>query len=916
MVQPVQLPAALRDGVHHAQSRDRPNHNLRLRGRGIWTPPLPVPLLGVGQSAWVDVTSNVVLAVVCPTNKTVACGTAWSFDEPVAASCCTNEFVTSTGVLTNLLVTPISTTTNGVCPMITVMQVWSIMDGCGDSTNCSQVVTVVGCCSNNCITVNCPSNITVGTCVDCVAVTYAATATDVCCGSNGSNVLLTYVPPSGSCFPIGTNQVTVYGTDSCSNIGSCNFDVIVYAESNFVINFPSNKSVQCGTTWSFDPPTAVTCCTNPLQTITGLLTNLLITATSTVTNGVCPLVTVTQTWSVVDGCGDSNNVSQVVTVTGCCTNCIALVCPSNIVLTTCSNCATAAYSATATNTCCFSNVVINYSPASGACFPLGTNTVQVTAHDPDCASTPPTTCSFTVTVLQSTNCSTNCCSNCVPPYPDSYTVTVHPGENFLGDDLCQDPTTRWPLCCPTFPTDRSCSTWNEATQSYNAAVSYTTGTGWSAPGTILSLGGGFILDNPTSSNYTITIFGCDPNCPLPCNPTNGYQLVSAEGTNGGTWSNLFSCPPECGTEVFIFNPLSQQYVVYTFSAGVWTPSVPVLAVGESAFVVGTTNPGQGMTVSCPTNKTVPCGTSWTFDTPTAATCCTNELQTSTGLLTNVLITPTTTVTNGACPLVTVTQTWYIVDGCGDSTNCSQVVTVTGCCTNPCPCNGSNGTPTVVYRNVYTFTNQLDGDTPSGGLIISGNTLYGTTAYGGTSNLGTLFSVQTDGSGFTVLHSFVGPPNDGETPALAPLILSGSTLYGALDGGGTFTSYGAIYSIQTTGSGFTLLHSFNGSDGANLPAGLVLSGTKLYGSTIGGGGAGNYGTLFDYNLSGPGFAHLYTFTGGNGGNTLYGGVTLSGSTLYGLTVNGGTSGAGTLYSYNAGTSAFTTLQGFVGATRGK
>ena len=39
------------------------------------------------------------------------------------------------------------------------------------------------------------------------------------------------------------------------------------------------------------------------------------------------------------------------------------------------------------------------------------------------------------------------------------------------------------------------------------------------------------------------------------------------------------------------------------------------------------------------------------------------------------------------------------------------------------------------------------------LILSGNTLYGTASSGGSSGDGTVFAVNTDGTGFTTLHSF-------------------------------------------------------------------------------------------------------------------------------------------------------------------
>jgi uncharacterized repeat protein (TIGR03803 family) len=39
------------------------------------------------------------------------------------------------------------------------------------------------------------------------------------------------------------------------------------------------------------------------------------------------------------------------------------------------------------------------------------------------------------------------------------------------------------------------------------------------------------------------------------------------------------------------------------------------------------------------------------------------------------------------------------------------------------------------------------------LILSNNTLYGTAYEGGSSGLGTVFVVNTDGTGFTNLHAF-------------------------------------------------------------------------------------------------------------------------------------------------------------------
>ncbi len=121
---------------------------------------------------------------------------------------------------------------------------------------------------------------------------------------------------------------------------------------------------------------------------------------------------------------------------------------------------------------------------------------------------------------------------------------------------------------------------------------------------------------------------------------------------------------------------------------------------------------------------------------------------------------------------------------------------------------------------------------------------GRPAGGGTSGYGTVFAVNTNGSGFTNLHSFTG--SDGANP-YAGLILSGNTLYGTAQQGGS-SGAGAVFAINTDGTGFTNLHSFSAlvsgtnSDGANPQARSILSGNTLYGTASAGGSSGN-GTVF-------------------------------------------------------------------------
>ena len=58
-----------------------------------------------------------------------------------------------------------------------------------------------------------------------------------------------------------------------------------------------------------------------------------------------------------------------------------------------------------------------------------------------------------------------------------------------------------------------------------------------------------------------------------------------------------------------------------------------------------------------------------------------------------------------------------------------------------------------------------------GLVLSSNMLYGTTSSGGPNGGGTVFTINTDGSGFKTLHFFTG--SDGASPN--SLILSGIIL---------------------------------------------------------------------------------------------------------------------------------------------
>ena len=218
---------------------------------------------------------------------------------------------------------------------------------------------------------------------------------------------------------------------------------------------------------------------------------------------------------------------------------------------------------------------------------------------------------------------------------------------------------------------------------------------------------------------------------------------------------------------------------------------------------------------------------------------------------------------------------------------------------------TTGTETVLY----SFTGEADGGYPSAGLIQdSAGNLYGTTEYGGASNDGVVFKVDTSGTE-TVLHSFRG--GDGATPFAGLIRDSAGDLYGTTYVGGA-SGLGVVFKLNKTGE--TVLYSFTGGDGAYPGAGLfrdsagILYGTTLYGAL-------DFGEVFMLDTTGAETV-LHSFTGGTDGAYPYA-VLIQGSAgnLYGTTYLGGTSNnAGVVFKLDT-TGTETVLYSFTGGTDG-
>ena len=217
-------------------------------------------------------------------------------------------------------------------------------------------------------------------------------------------------------------------------------------------------------------------------------------------------------------------------------------------------------------------------------------------------------------------------------------------------------------------------------------------------------------------------------------------------------------------------------------------------------------------------------------------------------------------------------------------------------------------------STFQFVTPSDGARPWAGLVLSGSTLYGTTRGGGSSGEGTVFKVNTNGTGYTVLIRFAanGHPYAG-------LVLCSNELYGTTFGDTmvpTAPGFGIVFKVATNGTGFTELKDFDdnsGSDGMNPVGGLVLNGSTLYGTTSGSGYSG--GTVFKVNTNGADFTVLKRFTNSPDGANPAANLVLDGSMLYGTTCWGGSSSNGVVFKVDTNGTGYAILKSFSALSNG-
>jgi uncharacterized repeat protein (TIGR03803 family) len=212
--------------------------------------------------------------------------------------------------------------------------------------------------------------------------------------------------------------------------------------------------------------------------------------------------------------------------------------------------------------------------------------------------------------------------------------------------------------------------------------------------------------------------------------------------------------------------------------------------------------------------------------------------------------------------------------------------------------------------LYNFCAQAgcpDGNSLVAGLVSdSAGNLYGTTAFGGTWNDGVVFELSPSGGGKwaqQVLHVFAGGSDGSDSHA--GVVLVGGNLYGTTQFGGLSGNNGTVFQMVHLQNGqwqekvlYSFCSQFSCSDGTDPLAGLIFDKSgNLYGTTFGG-GASQWGTIFEVTKPKNGRVAetvLYSFTAAaDGFNPHAGLVSDQSGNLFGVTYQGGTGGYGTIF----------------------
>lgn len=196
-----------------------------------------------------------------------------------------------------------------------------------------------------------------------------------------------------------------------------------------------------------------------------------------------------------------------------------------------------------------------------------------------------------------------------------------------------------------------------------------------------------------------------------------------------------------------------------------------------------------------------------------------------------------------------------------------------------------------FKKLFDF-DQTNGANPIQGLVLSQGMLYGVTVFGGNMADGNIFKIDTTGNNFVNLHTF-SILNDGLFESYGTPVVIGNVLYGTAED--VPSGKGTIYKINTDGTGFERIKALTNEEGSDLQSPLTVVDNIIYGAANDG-GSHEAGTIFKYNTVTNEFAKIWDFDSINGGRPRVSPLFFSAGALYGGTSKCGVADKGVIYRF--------------------
>ena len=363
-------------------------------------------------------------AIVCPGDLTVDCtsggepnGAVVNYSEPTATDLCDAAPAVTC-----------DPAPGSFFPLGTTTVTCTAVDADGNESTCTFDLTVVDATPP---ALTCPEDFS----VECAGPEGAVVdyplpgASDAC----ESPPTVTCTPPSGSLLPIGDTLITCTSTDAAGNSTECSFMVSVVDTTPPVISCPADLQVECespaGTSVLFTTSAIDLCDPDPTVVCDPPSGSVFAPGTNTV---FC---------SATDADGNVSNCEFTIFVVD--QTPPSITCPEPVVAecTSPDGAVVTFANATATDEC-DPNVSVISEPPSGALFPLGVTLVTCTATD---SSGNTSTCSFDVSVVDTTPPSISCSQDAVILECESGTATIQYPAPTVADVCDAEPTV---ICTP------------------------------------------------------------------------------------------------------------------------------------------------------------------------------------------------------------------------------------------------------------------------------------------------------------------------------------------------------------------------------------------------------------------------------------------------------------------------------------